>query len=261
MRNVTLITGASGGIGAELALAFAADGRDLALVARSRAGLETQADQIAATGRPRPLVLEQDLGVEGAADRLAEDLARAGARVVGLVNNAGFGLNGEAIELARDQQVAMVDLNVRAVVDLTLRFLPDIAQARGGILNVASTAAFQPGPGMAVYYATKAFVLSFSEALGHEVKPRGVSVTALCPGPTRSNFQSRAGLDSALFDVIKPMDAAEVARFGLKAFKRGDRVAIPGLVNKVLAACAPFTPRALGLAAIARLQSKRRGAN
>ncbi|MFZ4534533.1 MAG: SDR family NAD(P)-dependent oxidoreductase, partial [Alsobacter sp.] len=164
MRDVTLVTGASQGIGAELARALAADGVDLALTARSAAALEALADAIAATGRPRPLVLVEDLAVPGAADRLAEALAAAGARATGLVNNAGYGLNGEVADLPRAEQGGIIDLNSRALVDLTLRLLPDIIAARGRILNVASTAAFQPGPGMAVYYASKAFVLSFSEA-------------------------------------------------------------------------------------------------
>jgi len=259
MRDVTLVTGASQGIGAELARALAAEGSDLALTARSAAALEALADVIAATGRPRPLVLVEDLAVPGAADRLAEALAAAGARATGLVNNAGYGLNGEVADLPRADQVGIIDLNVRALVDLTLRLLPDIIAARGRILNVASTAAFQPGPGMAVYYASKAFVLSFSEALAFELKPRGVTVTALCPGPTHSGFQARAGLDSALFDAITPMPAATVAQDGVAALRRGQPVVISGLKNRIMAGLSPLMPRGLVLAAIARLQAKRRG--
>ena len=259
MRDVTLVTGASIGIGEALARVFAADGRDLALTARDADRLEALADQIAAGGRPRPLVVAQDLSEADSAQRIVAALSGAGARAIGLVNNAGFGLNGEVIDLPRAEQVAMADVNIRALLDLTLRLLPDIARARGAILNVASTAAFQPGPGMAVYYATKAFVLSFSEALAYELKPRGVTVTALCPGPTLSGFQRRAGMDSALFDTLRPMDALTVAQAGLAGLKRGDSVVIPGLLNRVLAWASPFTPRALSLAVIGRLQAKRKG--
>jgi short-subunit dehydrogenase len=259
MRDVTLVTGASMGIGEALARVFAADGRDLALTARSLDKLEALADAIAATGRPRPLVIAEDLGEPGAADRIALALSQAGARATGLINNAGFGLNGATIDLPRGEQVSMVDLNIRALLDLTLRLAPDIAAARGAILNVASIAAFQPGPGMAVYYATKAFVLSFSQALAYELKPRGVTVTALCPGITASDFQRRAGIDAALFKLLKPMDAMTVAKAGLAGLKRGDRVVIPGLLNRIMASLSPLTPSAISLALIGKLQAKRGG--
>ena len=242
MRKVTLVTGASGGIGLELARAFSAGGDDLAITARSEDALSRLADEIEQAGRLRPIVIALDLAEPGAADRIIAAVAREGARVRRLVNNAGFGLNGDAADLPRAEQVAMIDLNVRALTDLTFALLPDVIGEKGGVLNVASTAAFQPGPGMAVYYATKAFVLSFSEALAYELAPRGVTVTALCPGPTSSGFQARAQLDSALFDVIKPMSAAEVARYGREAFLRGDRVAVPGLMNRVMAGAAGPDP-------------------
>ena len=178
-RKVVLVTGASLGIGAELARVFASHGHDLALAARSRDRLEALADEIAASGAAsgiirsgilRPIVIEIDVARPGAADALAARLLAEGASVEILVNNAGFGLIGPASALARDEQIEMVDLNVRALTDLTLAFLPDIRAARGRILNVASVAAFLPGPGMAAYYATKAFVLSFSEALWFELR-------------------------------------------------------------------------------------------
>lgn len=256
-RDLTLITGASSGIGAELARVFARHGHDLALTARRRDALDALAHEIAPPGAAAPLVVPEDLGKPGAADRLATCIAQAGGRVSTLVNNAGFGLNGPVAELDRADQLGIVDVNVRALTDLTLRFLPDIIAARGGILNVASTAAFQPGPGMAIYYASKAYVLSFSEALAHELAGKGVRVTALCPGPTESEFQERAGMDSALFDVLRPGAAAEVAAYGYRALQNGTTVAIPGMVNSVLARASTVIPHSLTLPVIARLQAKR----
>ncbi|MDB5644100.1 MAG: hypothetical protein JWN07_3417, partial [Hyphomicrobiales bacterium] len=214
MRQITLITGASDGIGAELARIMARGGHDLALTARRRDRLDALADEIAATGRPRPLVIPCDLSQPGAIDVLESQLAAADARVAFLVNNAGFGLHGRAAALDRAAQLEMIDLNIRALTDLTLRLLPQITQARGGLLQVASTAAFLPGPNMAVYYATKAYVLSFSEALAQEMKAAGVRVCVLCPGPTATGFQTRAGLDAAIFDTMRPMSARAVAEAG-----------------------------------------------
>jgi short-subunit dehydrogenase len=256
-RDLTLVTGASSGIGAELARVFARHGHDLALTARSVEPLTALAHEIAPPGAPAPIVLPEDLAAPGAADRLAERIAEAGGRVSTLVNNAGFGLNGPVAELERGEQLAIVDVNIRALTDLTLRFLPDILQARGGILNVASMAAFQPGPGMAVYYASKAFVLSFSEALSHELGPKGVRVTALCPGPVSTRFQERARMDAALFEVMKPADAAAVAAVGYRALQNGTPVAIPGVMNTVAARLSALVPHRLTLPVIAKLQMKR----
>jgi short-subunit dehydrogenase len=256
-RDLTLITGASSGIGAALARVFARHGHDLALTARSRDALEMLAHELAPPGAPAPLVVAEDLARPGAADRIAARIAEAGGRVSTLVNNAGFGLSGPAAELDRAEQLAMVDVNVRALTDLTLCFLPDIVAARGGILNVASTAAFQPGPNMALYYASKAFVLSFSEALSHELEPHGVRVTALCPGATRTGFQDRAGMDAAILDMLQPADAAEVAEHGYRALQNGTAVAIPGMVNSVLARASTLLPHSLSLPILARLQARR----
>jgi short-subunit dehydrogenase len=256
-RDLTLITGASSGIGAALARVFARHGHDLALTARSRDALEMLAHELAPPGAPAPLVVAEDLARPGAADRIAARIAEAGGRVSTLVNNAGFGLSGPAAELDRAEQLAMVDVNVRALTDLTLCFLPNIVAARGGILNVASTAAFQPGPNMALYYASKAFVLSFSEALSHELEPHGVRVTALCPGATRTGFQDRAGMDAAILDMLQPADAAEVAEHGYRALQNGTAVAIPGMVNSVLARASTLLPHSLSLPLLARLQARR----
>ena len=259
-RSVTLVTGASGGIGAELARHFAAHGHDLALVARNGRKLEALAHEIAdrAPARPAPLVIPLDLSAPDSGEALEREISAAGASVEILVNNAGYGLAGPAAGLDRAEQTAMVDLNVRAVVDLALRFLPQIVAAHGGLLNVASTAAFQPGPGMAVYYASKAFVLSFSEALAQELKGSGVTVTALCPGPTITGFQERAGFDSSmLLTRMAAMSAADVAAAGYSALMTGERVAIPGLINRIAALGAPLTPHAVLLPLVERMQKKR----
>src|SRR6266508_3195786 len=194
LSPVVLITGASSGIGAALARRFAAQGHDLVLVALPEPQLAALAEEIAATGRNRPLVVPIDLTGINATGRLAQILAAHGVEPEIIVNSAGFGLFGPAAELDRAEQIAMIDLNVRVLTDLSLRFIDSLARHRGGILNVASVASFMPGPGMAVYYATKAYVRSFSEALHHELKPKGVRVTALCPGPVETEFMARAGV-------------------------------------------------------------------
>jgi short-subunit dehydrogenase len=185
MRPVTLITGASSGIGVELARAFSSHGHELVLVARREERLNALADEIAAAGRPRPTVLRVDLTRRDAVPSIAAELSSRGLEPAIVVNNAGFGLVGPAAALSRDEQLAMIDLNVRALTELSLTFVESLARHRGGILNVASVAGFMPGPGLTVYYATKAYVLSFSEALHQELKRQGVKVTALCPGPVR----------------------------------------------------------------------------
>jgi short-subunit dehydrogenase len=259
-NNVTVITGASGGIGAALAHQAAKAGRKLVLVARSANGLKKVADAIAKRGQARSETIAMDLGRSGAADRLADRLKKRGLSVSELVNNAGYGLVGGTHALDRASQLGIVDLNVRALTDLTLRFLPQIIAARGGILNVASTAAFQPGPHMNVYYASKAYVLFFSEALHHELKGR-VRVTALCPGPTPTGFHERAnpGRISRLL-LLPQTSIAAVADAGWRGFEKGKRVVIPGLVNKLGAYSAPFTPRAMLLPMVASLSTSRKKA-
>jgi short-subunit dehydrogenase len=255
--GLTLITGASVGIGADLARVFARHGHRLALVARSGAPMQALADEIAAGGAPRPLVIEADLALPGAADALASDLKRRGERVSVLVNNAGFGLIGRAAELDRAEQVRMIDLNVRALTDLSLAFLPSLREARGGLMNVASVAGFYAGPGMAVYYATKAFVLSFSQALAHELKDEGVRVTALCPGPTQSEFFERAGAGKSPFGMIPLASSMSVAEAGYAGFMKGRKVVVPGLFNRLLTATSGLQPRALSLPVIGRMQMGR----
>ena len=244
MRPVTLITGASAGIGAELARVFVEHGHELALVARREHRLVELADEIAASGRSRPHVLRIDLEQPGAVTLLAAELIARDLEPANVVNNAGFGLVGQATRLDRNEQLAMIDLNVRALTELSLAFTDSVARHRGGILNVASLAAFLPGPGMAVYYASKAYVLSFTEALHHELKGHGVRVTALCPGPVATEFQARAGLRRDNVRILM-LPARRVARIGYRGFMRGDRVVVAGIGNRIVASLLPLIPHAL----------------
>lgn len=259
MRQVAIITGASDGIGAELARLMGKKGHDLALVARRRDRLEALATEISGAGRPTPLVIPLDLAERDAPAALAEALHAAGAEPQILVNNAGFGLQGQVAELDADQQLKMIDVNVRALTALTLKFLPDLIRLRGRILNVASVAAFLPGPGMAVYYASKAYVLSFSEALSQELAGKGVSVTALCPGPVPTGFQAAAGMTANLTGLMKmvetrPQAVAEAAYRGMMS---GRRVVMPSFADWMSASAAALTPRGLLLPMIGRVQGAR----
>jgi uncharacterized protein len=245
MKPIVLITGASSGIGAALAKVFAAHGHELALVARRGDRLEALADEIAAAGRPRPTVFTADLERRDGASAIAAELSSRGLEPAIVVNNAGFGLRGEAATLSRDEQLAMIDLNVRALTELSLMFVDSVARHRGGILNVASLAAFLPGPGMAVYYASKAYVLSFSEALHRELSGRGVRVTALCPGPVPTEFQDRAGLSLPAAARMLELSAERVAQIGYDAFMADQRVVIAGIGNRVLVSLMRLMPHAL----------------
>jgi uncharacterized protein len=257
-RPVTLITGASSGIGAALAHEFAANGHDVVLVARREQALAALADAIAAKGTTRPTVLPADLARADATQAIAEALDRRGLEPDVVVNNAGFGLLGAADTLDRAEQLAMIDLDVRALTDLSLVFVDSLKRRKGGILNVASIAAFMPGPGMAVYYASKAYVLSFSEALYQELKPKGVRVTVLCPGPVPTEFQVRAGLAADAFPRILTRSAEQVARDGYRGLKEGRRVVVPGVANSVMTTLTRFVPRGLLLDLIDRQQRGRR---
>ena len=258
MRPVTLITGASAGIGAELARVFAGRGHDLVLVARREQRLNELAAEIAAGGHPLPSVLAFDLAQPNAAARIGEALAARALEPQYIVNNAGFGLVGRAADLARDEQLGMIDLNVRTLTDLSLSSLDSLERHRGGILNVASVAGFLPGPGSAVYYAGKAFVLSFSEALHRELTPRGIRVTCLCPGPVASEFQARAGIAEARPPWPLAVSAKRVAEAGYRGLMRGQRVVVPGWANRLLATLLPrFVPRAVLLARLDARQLKR----
>ena len=253
-RPVTLITGASAGIGAALARVFAHNGHQLVLVARREQRLAQLADEIAAAGRPRPHVLPLDLTRADAATRIAAELAAHGFEPQYVVNNAGFGLLGDAAALPCSEQLAMIDLNVRALAELSLAFVDALSRQRGGILNVGSVASYLPGPGMAVYYATKAFVLSFSEALHHELSKRGIRVTALCPGPVPTEFQARAGIKTIFGPKVLIRSADAVAAAGYAALMRGQRVVVPGITNTMVTMLVPLLPRGLLLEATARSQ-------
>jgi short-subunit dehydrogenase len=245
MTPVTLITGASAGIGTELARVFAQHGHALVLVARREDRLTALADEIAATGRPRPTVLALDLEQRDAVSRVAAELSSRGLEPEIVVNNAGFGLAGPAADLDRAEQLGMIDLNIRALTELSLAFVDSLARHHGGILNVASVAAFLPGPGMAVYYASKAYVLSFSEALHRELKRRGVRVTALCPGPVPTEFQARSGMRSEGAQAILTVGPDRVAQIGYDAFMRGQRVVVAGFLNRVAVILLRLMPHAL----------------
>jgi len=260
-RPVTLITGASAGIGAALAHEFAANGHELVLIARREQTLNALADAIEAKGAARPTVLRMDVARVDAARDIAEALGKRGLEPEIVVNNAGFGLLGTADKLARSEQMAMIDLNVRALTDLSLAFIESLERRRGGILNVASVAAFLPGPGMAVYYASKAYVLSFSEALHHELGARGVRVTVLCPGPVETEFHARAGMSANVFPPLLTRTAERVAREGYQGLKQGRRVVVSGTANKLVAALVRFVPRKMLLDATALHQKRRHPAS
>lgn len=255
--RVTLITGASSGIGAELARIFASNGHKTVLVARREDRLKQLADEIAAKGHARPLMIVCDLKQASAGDAIASAIAAAGFDVENVVNNAGFGMFGNAIEMDRAEQLSMVDINVRILTDLSLRFAEDLVRNRGGMLNVASIASFLPGPRMAVYYATKAYVLSFTEAMRGELGPKGVRVTALCPGPVPTEFQGRAGFEAGLDSAILNVSAAAVARAGYRGLMSNKRLVLPGVGVRMIPFLLRFAPRSMVLASVARVQQKR----
>ena len=258
LRPVTVITGASSGIGAALARVFARHGHELVLAARRQDKLAALAAEIARSGRPEPLVLPLDLGQGSASGRICETLAARGLAPQFIVNNAAFGLLGKAAELDREEQLAMIDLNVRTLTDLSLAFLDSLARHRGGILNIASVAGFLPGPGMAVYYATKAYVLSFSDALHYELRKKGIRVTTLCPGPVMTEFQARAGIPESNLPRFLAQPAEAVAEAGYRGLMGGRRCVVPGFFNKVVTFLPRLLPRRLLLAAIDASQNRRR---
>ena len=257
-ERVTLITGASAGIGAELARVFASNGHRLALVARRADRLAALAAEISAGGGAAPIVIPCDLEQPDAGDRIAAALAAAGVEVEYVVNNAGYGLYGNAIKLDRAQQLGIIAVNIRAMTDLSLRFSDHLIRHRGGILNVGSIAGFLPGPGMAVYYASKAYVLSFSEALRGELATRGVRVTALCPGPVPSEFQARAGLKPGFDSAILNVSASDVAKAGYRGLMANKRAVLPGLGIKMVPFLLRLFPRGFILAAVGRFQLRKR---
>ena len=255
-----LVTGASSGIGLELAALLARDRRDLVLVARNRERLEAIARGLSEEYGVRALVVAADLSEPDTPPRIAADLRGRGIAVDVLVNDAGFGAHGLFASLPLAGQLEMIQVNVAALTNLTGLFLPAMLERRSGrILNVASTAAFQPGPLMAVYYATKAYVLSFSEALASETSGSGVTVTALCPGPVSTEFQKRAATEKTTL-VTSPLTipVRDVAEAGYRGMLRGSPVVVPGLGNKAVVQALRVSPRRLVTAISRRLQENRR---
>jgi uncharacterized protein len=246
-RPTALITGASGGIGYELAKLFAKDRYNLVLVARNTPKLSRFADELQRHFGISVKPVTLDLSWRQAPESLWDELQHAGVHVDVLVNNAGYGIRGEFAKIPLEEDVGMMQLNMLSLTVLTKFFLPPMLERRHGkILNVASTAGFQPGPLMAVYYATKAYVISFSEAIANELQGTGVTVTCLCPGATDTGFQKRAGSEnSVLFQRMRPMDAATVALDGYRGLIDGKSLVISGLRNRVLAESVRLGPRKL----------------
>jgi short-subunit dehydrogenase len=258
-KPVTVITGASSGIGSALARVFAANGHEIALVARRERELVLLQTELAAAYQHRPHIVPMDLQRSDAPARIAHELLGKGLEPAIVVNNAGFGLHGPAAQLDRAEQLAMIDLNVRALTDLSLRWIDGIVRHKGGILNVASVAGFLPGPNMAVYYATKAYVLSFTEALSRELEPLGVRVTALCPGPVLTEFQARAGVSAKRPSRLLGKSAEQVAKAGYEGFMEGRRLVVPGFGNKLVTLLPRLLPRSRVLSTIQSYQRDRSG--
>jgi uncharacterized protein len=253
-----VITGASSGFGALFARRLAARGQNLILTARRTDRLEALAAELMGAHKVDIVIVPADLGAPGGVATLMEAIAARGLAVETLINNAGFGQLGPFAAGATERQVQMIAVNIAALTELTHRLLPDmLAAGKGAILNVASTAAFQPGPNMAVYYATKAYVLSFSEALHEEVKGRGVRVTALCPGPTETEFAGEAEMNDTLLFRLLRMKPEPVVDAGLAGLAAGRAIVIPGLMNKLMQQSTRITPRFMIRKIAAMLQASR----
>lgn len=262
-RNVlgktALITGGSAGIGLELARQFASHGHDLVLVARHRDALEAAAGSLEGKYGVKVSVFPIDLSDRDAPQNLFDAIRAEGLHIDYLINNAAFGLRGEFADTDLDTELEMIQVNTTAVVHLTKLFMqPMLRKKSGRIMNVSSIAAFQPGPLMSIYYASKAFLLSFSEALAEELRNSGVTVTCLCPGPVATGFAERAGItNSRLAATVGVQQAEEVGAYGYRAMMRGERVAIPGMRGKLMVQAERFAPRAL-LTRLVRLAQENR---
>lgn len=259
MVDTALVTGASGGIGEELARLLAAGGANVVLVARSADRLTSLADELSGTHGVQAHVIVQDLSAPDATDRIMDALAAAGLGIDILINNAGFATYGPFVQTPEDEEVRLLAVNVVTLTRLTKRLLPGmLARGKGRVLNVASTAAFQPGPLMAVYYASKAYVLSLSEALAEEARNTAVTITCLCPGPTETGFQARARMqESRLFETVGVTSPADVARAGYDAMMAGRAIVVPGLRNRVGVQLIRIAPRAAVRRVIRNIQDRR----
>ncbi|HVF84798.1 MAG TPA: SDR family oxidoreductase [Abditibacteriaceae bacterium] len=254
-KGTALVTGASSGIGLELANCLARGGYDLVLVARNREKLKEVANTLSRRHNNRVLILVKDLSRPAAPQKIFEELQRANVQIDVLVNNAGLGAYGHFAEADVDRMLSVMQVNMAALTHLTRLFLPQmIERGRGRVLNVASTAAFQPGPLMAVYFASKAYVLSLSEALSNEVKGSGVSITCLCPGPTQSDFQNRAQMSNSKLSENNLMSASQVANIGCRAMMRGQTLVIPGNNNAFWAWFTRLLPRSATPKIVRRVQ-------
>ncbi len=256
--NATLITGASSGIGLEFAKVFAREGHNLVLVARSEETLKELKKQLEEEHGIEVKIIVQDLKYYNAPTLIYDEVHRSRINVNVLINNAGFGLHGKFVDTDLESELEMIQVNITALTHLTKLFLKEMVENNSGrILNVASTAAFQPGPLMSVYYATKAYVLSFSEALAEELKDTKIRVTTLCPGPTSTNFSKNANVqDTKLFGSKIPT-GKEVAEYGYNAIINEKRVAIHGFKNKMLVQSSKFIPRKTITKMVRKMQERK----
>lgn len=259
VHGTVLVTGGSRGIGLEIARRFAAEGHPLALVARDRADLESTREELARLGSPGVRILPEDLSEAGAAGRVFRELDEISPPVDVVVNNAGFSTHGPFHRSDRAAQVDMIRVMVEAPTELARRFLVDLVDRdRGGLLNVASTAAFQPGPRQAVYFAAKSYLVSFTQAVAHELAGTSLRISVLCPGPTATAFQERAGMDEVRLGgkgALPLMSAARVAEIGVRGWKEGRRVVVPGFLNRAGALGARLAPDGLSMRVVDWLQS------
>lgn len=258
MPGTALVTGASGGIGYEFSKLLARDGYGLVLIARGQGALERVAEQLRLAYGVPVRSIAKDLSHPNAAVEIATELDAAALHIEILINNAGFGGRGKFADSDMEGTLSMLQVNVLALTQLTRLLLPGMLARRSGkVLNVASTAAFSPGPLMAVYYASKAYVLSFSEGIAEELAGTGVTVTALCPGPTATSFQQRASLGNArLFRTGLTMSPDAVARSGYAGLKSGKRIVIPGLANRLMALGTRVVPSRLSAVLAERLHQE-----
>lgn len=258
MKNTALITGASNGIGLELAKIHASKGGDLVLVARNKTKLDKLKAELESQYKVTVYTIGKDLSVVNSAKEVYEETSKQNIQIDYLINNAGFGDFGMFAETDWNKELQMINLNITTLTQFTKQYLKDMVKRNGGkIMNVASTAAFQSGPTMAVYYATKAYVLSFSEAVDNEIRDKGISITALCPGATESGFQAAAAMEeSALVKGKKLPTAKEVAEYGYASMLKGKTIAIHGLMNYLMANSVRFLPRALVVKLTRKIQDK-----
>ena len=258
MKNTALITGASNGIGLELAKVHASKGGDLVLVARNKTKLDELKAELESQFKVSVYTIGKDLSANNSAQEVYDETTKQNIQIDYLINNAGFGDFGMFAETEWSKELQMINLNITTLTQFTKLYLQDMVKRKSGkIMNVASTAAFQSGPTMAVYYATKAYVLSFSEAVDNEVSGKGVTVTTLCPGPTESGFQAAAAMEeSNLVKGKKLPTAKEVAEYGYSSMMKGKTVAIHGMINWIMANSVRFTPRALVVKLTRKIQDR-----